>query len=191
MSKIYFRYGTMNSGKTTALIQVAYNYEERGMKVLVLKPAIDTKGEEYISSRVGLKRRVDKLIKKEDDLTNLNLEGISCILVDEAQFLSKKQINELFEIAVLKEVPVICYGLRTDFSGEVFEGAARLLEIAHSLEELKTICRCGKKAVLNLRKVNGIPEFKGTQVCIDDKIEVEYEALCGRCYLTLKNESLK
>lgn len=188
MSKLYFRYGAMNSGKTTSLIQVAFNYEERGMKVKILKPAVDSKGDEYIVSRIGVKRKVDKLIQKGENLFDLDYSNISCIIVDEAQFLEKKQVEDLFKIAVLKNIPVICYGLRTDFRAQGFEGSTRLLEIAHSIEELKTICRCGKKAVLNIRKVNGKITFEGTQVEIDDKESIEYEAVCGKCFYQLKNK---
>lgn len=191
MSKLYFRYGAMNAGKTTSLIQVAYNYEERGMKTIIMKPEIDSKGNEYIISRVGLKRKVDHIIKKDDNLYNMEYKDIACIIVDEAQFLSEKHVEELFKIAVIKNIPVICYGLRTDFLTVGFPGSKRLLELAHSIEELKTICSCGKKAVLNLRYVNGIPIFEGNQVVIDNSDNVYYEAVCGKCYLYLKEKYSK
>lgn len=188
MAKLFFRYGTMNSGKTTNLIQVAYNYEERGMKVCILKPSQDTKGNDHITSRINISRKVDKLIGEKDNILDIDFKNISCILVDEAQFLKKEQVDQLMEIVVFKDIPVICYGLRTDNRGEAFEGSARLLAIAHKLEELKTICRCGRKAIFNLRKVDGVPEFGGNQVCIDDQKSIEYEAMCGKCYLELKKE---
>lgn len=191
MAKLYFRYGAMNAGKTTALIQVAYNYEEMGMKALVMKPEIDTKGEKYIVSRIGLKRKVDVLLNKSYDLFNKNYVGISCIIVDEAQFLTIEQVYDLFKIAVLKDIPVICYGLRTDFNADGFPGSSRLLELAHSIEELKTICSCGKKATMNLRYVNNVPEFFGEQVVIDDDKKIRYESKCPKCYLELKEEYLK
>lgn len=191
MAKLYFRYGAMNAGKTTALIQVAYNYEEMGMKALVMKPEIDTKGEKYIVSRIGLKRKVDVLLNKSYDLFNKNYVGISCIIVDEAQFLTIEQVYDLFKIAVLKDIPVICYGLRTDFNADGFPGSSRLLELAHSIEELKTICSCGKKATMNLRYVNNVPEFFGEQVVIDDDKKIRYESKCPKCYLELKKEYLK
>lgn len=191
MAKLYFRYGAMNAGKTTALIQVAYNYEEMGMKALVMKPEIDTKGEKYIVSRIGLKRKVDVLLNKSYDLFNKNYVGISCIIVDEAQFLTIEQVYDLFKIAVLKDIPVICYGLRTDFNADGFPGSSRLLELAHSIEELKTICSCGKKATMNLRYVNNVPEFFGEQVVIDDDKKIKYESKCPKCYLELKEEYLK
>lgn len=181
MAKLYFRYGSMNSGKTTALIQTAYNYEERGMKVLILKPKIDTKGKNEIVSRLGAKRKVDCLLGPKDKVKNY--KNCNCILVDEAQFLTKEQIEELFKIVCLEDIPVICYGLRTDFMSQGFEGSQRLLELAHSIEELKTICRCGRKAILTIRKVNGKPVFSGNQVEIDDNSKIEYESVCGTCYL--------
>ena len=194
MAKLYFRYGAMNSGKSTALMQVAHNYEERGMKVRVLKPAIDTKGDNKLVSRLGVKRKVDRLIKSDDNIYDLfdEISGkdlISCILVDEAQFLTEDQVDQLMKIASKKNVPVICYGLRTDFQTKGFPGSRRLLLIAHSLEELKTICRCGKKAVLNGRKINGRFVFEGDQVAIDDGEKVEYEALCVDCYYKNLEES--
>lgn len=193
MAKLYFRYGAMNSGKSTALMQVAHNYEERGMKVRVLKPSIDTKGADKLVSRLGVVRKVDRTISKDDNIFDMfdeivAGEKISCILVDEAQFLTEEQVDQLLMISSEKNVPVICYGLRTDFQTKGFPGSQRLLLVAHSLEELKTICRCGKKAVLNGRKINGKFVFEGEQVAIDDKDEIEYEALCVDCYFKHKNK---
>ena len=193
MSKLYFRYGAMNSGKSTHLMQVAYNYEERGMKVILIKPFTDTKGGEKLVSRLGVERKVDFVIYENDDiLENVKkykeINGnIDCILVDEAQFLKSKQIDNLFEIAVGLDIPVICYGLRTDFRMQGFEGSMRLLLLAHSIEEMKTICKCGRKAVLNGRKVNNRFVFEGEQVAIDNVNNVEYESLCGHCYFKYKN----
>ena len=194
MSKLYFRYGAMNCGKSTNLLQVAYNYEERGMKVLVIKPMTDTKGANNVISRLGVTRVVDLLfsIKKNifNEIEKWNYEHgkVDCILADEAQFFKKEQIDQLFEIAVKMDIPTICYGLRTDFLMNGFEGSSRLLLIAHSLEELKTICNCGKKALLNGRKLNGKFIFQGEQVAIDDNDNIEYEALCPKCYYMYKNE---
>lgn len=196
MSKLYFRYGAMNCGKSTGLIQVAYNYEERGMSVLLAKPKIDTKEGDYISSRLGIKRKVDYTIAPTDNFIQI-LENhllkkgpVDCILTDEAQFFTTEQINQLFEIAVQKNIPVICYGLRTDFLTEGFEGSNRLLLIAHSIEELKTICSCGRKAIFNPRKVNGEFVFEGEQVCIDNDAKIQYISMCGHCYLKKKAISL-
>ena len=186
MSKLYFRYGAMNCGKTTALLQVAHNYEERGMKVVILKPKIDTKGDKNIVTRIGLKRKVDHLIEKDENLNkylNKLKDDIACVLVDESQFLNRDQIDELFMFTKLKDVPVICYGLRSDFKTMAFPGSLRLFEIADVMEELYTICRCGKRAKFNGRIVNGEFTSSGDQVAIDGENHVEYESLCGKCYL--------
>ena len=194
MSKLYFRYGAMNSGKSTNLMQVAHNYEERGMKVLLIKPSTDKKGGDKLVSRLGVERKVDLLINDEQNVYEEVKQWqevkykIDCILVDEVQFLKSHQIDELFEIAVCLDIPVICYGLRTDFRMQGFEGSTRLLLLAHSIEELKTICKCGRKAVLNGRKINGKFVFEGQQVAIDNVDSVEYESLCGHCYFKFKNE---
>ena len=186
MAKLNFKYATMNSGKTLDLIRTAYNYEENGYNVLLLKPAVDTKGEKCIESRVGLKRQVDYLIEKNDniiDKISSNLKDITCIFVDEVQFLSKKQIDELFLISKVFDINVICYGLRLNFKMEAFEGSKRLLEIAEELEELKTICKCGNIARYLGRKVNGNYVLEGAEIIIDGTDNVEYIPLCGDCYL--------
>ena len=194
MSKLYFRYGAMNSGKSTNLMQVAHNYEERGMRVLLIKPSTDKKGGDKLVSRLGVERKVDLLINDNqnvyEEVKNWenNKYKIDCILVDEVQFLKSHQIDELFEVAVCLDIPVICYGLRTDFKMQGFEGSTRLLLLAHSVEELKTICKCGRKAVLNGRKINGKFVFEGEQVAIDNVDNVEYESLCGHCYFKFKNK---
>jgi thymidine kinase len=195
VAKLYFRYGAMNSGKSTALLQAAYNYEERGQHVLLAKPAIDTKGASQIESRLGMTREVDFLIGPDDDArglftaqreqvrrTSRDHADVACLLIDEAQFLTPEQIDDLFRIAVLDGIPVLAYGIRNDFRTHAFPGSARLLAIAHTLEELKTICRCGRKAVFNGRKVGGRFVFDGDQVAIDGA-SVTYESLCGNCYL--------
>ncbi|MBW1640100.1 thymidine kinase [Microbacterium resistens] len=201
MAKLYFRYGAMNSGKSTALLQAAYNYEERGQHVLLAKPAIDTKGASQIESRLGMTREVDFLIGAEDDARALfqrerdrvrreatagllpqEPADVACLLVDEAQFLAPEQVDDLFRIAVEDGIPVLAYGIRNDFLTHAFPGSARLLAIAHTLEELKTICRCGRKAVFNGRRVGDAFVFDGEQVAIDGAA-VTYESLCGNCYL--------
>lgn len=194
MSKLYFRYGAMNCGKSTNLLQVAYNYEERGMKVIIIKPMTDTKGGNKVVSRLGVTREVDLLISEDmniyTEVENLieKSGAIDCILVDEAQFFKSKNIDQLFEVAVLMNIPVICYGLRTDFQMNGFEGSSRLLLLAHSIEELKNICLCGKKALLNGRMINGKYVFEGKQVAIDKQDNVEYHALCPKCYFEFKKE---
>lgn len=183
MSKLYFRYGAMNSGKSTALMQVAYNYEERGQKVIVVKPSVDTKDVKTLA-RMGLSRLVDVSPSPDDKIKDLILshDDVACVLVDEAQFLTPAQVEELFIIAVAHKIPVIAYGLRADFRTKGFPGSIRLLELSHSIEELKTICWCGRKAVFNARKVNGVFVREGAQVAIDGQ-QAEYESLCGECYI--------
>jgi len=194
MAKLYFRYGAMNSGKTTALIQVAHNYRERGMNTLIIKPKIDSKGDDQIVSRLDIERKVDVIAGREDNLFLImehrqeKKNDIHCILVDEAQFLTKDQVNQLFQAAVILNIPVICYGLRTDFLLKGFEGSKELLLLAHSIEELKTICKCGRKAVANGRKINGTFVFHGNQVAIEGEDNVIYESLCAQCYYTYKNQ---
>ena len=193
MGKLYFRYGAMNSGKSTALLQAAFNYEERGHRVLLAKPSVDTKGDRSIVSRLGVVREVDFTIAPDEAVLD-TFQGlrarviaehgrdVSCLLVDEAQFLSGDQVDDLLRIALLDGIPVLAYGIRTDFQTVAFPGSRRLLEIAHSLEELKTICRCGRKAIFNGRRISGRFVFDGDQVAIDGE-EVAYESLCGVCYL--------
>lgn len=199
MSKLYFRHGAMNSGKSTALLQAAHNYEERDQDVLLAKPAVDTKGEKAIVSRLGVDREVDFLVTPDLNLRDAfsthakehearTGKKVSCLLIDEAQFLTGKQVDEALQIAVLDNVPVLAYGIRTDFQTKGFPGSIRLLEIAHSLEELKTICRCGRKAMFNARKLNGVFTFDGAQVAIDGE-DVSYESLCPACYFLEKKVS--
>ena len=199
MAKLYFRYGAMNSGKSTSLLQAAFNYEERGQRILLAKPGVDTKGENAIVSRLGIKRIADFTIGPEDRVreqfaaqssgddpvalvTHVDAPPVACLLVDEAQFLSRDQVDDLLRIAVLDDVPVLAYGIRTDFRTHAFPGSARLMELAHSLEELKTICRCGRKAMFNTRRVGEAVVFDGDQVAIDGE-DVWYESLCATCYL--------
>lgn len=193
MAKLYFRYGAMNSGKSTSLLQAAHNYEERGHQVLLAKPAVDTKGDELIVSRLGVSRAVDILFEPDGDPVAVfaaaraqvlarTARDVSALLVDEAQFLPESHVDDLLRIAILENVPVLAYGIRTDFRTAAFPGSRRLLEIAHSLEELKTICRCGRKAVFNGRVIGGRFVFDGDQLAIDGAA-VTYESLCGACYL--------
>ena len=195
MAKLYFRYGAMNCGKSTNLMQVAYNYKERGMESIVLKPKIDTKGDNKVVSRLGINKKIDMVIENNTNIYNEvedwleNRGPIDCILADEVQFFKKDQIDQLFYIAIKLNIPVIAYGLRTDFKTNGFEGSKRILLLAHSIEELKTICRCGKKALFNARKVNGKFVSDGAQVAIDGENKVEYESLCGKCYDKLINNN--
>lgn len=195
MAKLYFRYGAMNSGKSTAVLQVAHNYEERGMKVLLIKHGVDTKGNDTVVSRLGLTRQVDIMVDDEIDLFgtikqwNKDVERLHCVIVDEAQFLAEHQIDQLLHVAVDLDIPVICYGLRADFKTNLFTGSKRLFELAHSLEELKTICRCGKKALYNGRKINGQYVFEGGQIAIEVGDDIEYESLCAKCYFLEKEHA--
>ncbi|WP_172119961.1 thymidine kinase [Actinomyces faecalis] len=198
MAKLYFRYGAMNSGKTTGLLQTAYNYEERDQKVVLIKAGIDTKGDDTVVSRLGVARKVDLLVSPEDDVRLLvrrlalgeraadpaaaARQGVDCVLVDEAQFLTPEQVDQLMELVLVDDLPVLAYGIRTDFRTVSFPGSRRLMEVAHSLEELKTICRCGRKAIFNARKVGDHFVFDGAQIAIDGA-DVTYESLCGKCYL--------
>lgn len=196
MAKLNFKYATMNSGKTMDLIRTAYNYEENNYKILVIKPAVDTKSDNFISSRTGLKRQVDYLVYKNDSIIELlkdDLENVACILVDESQFLTREQVDELFLITKKLDIPVICYGLRTNFQMNSFEGSRRLLEIAEELEELKTMCSCGNIARYVGRKVNDIFVTTGEEVVIDGaNSNTKYIPLCGSCYLTkVKKINLK
>ena len=192
MSKLFFRYGAMNSGKTTALLQVAHTYEERGQKVIIVKSAVYTKGNEQVVSRLGVSRDADIVLNPEQDLRSLlhercpdNSDGshsIDCILIDEAQFLTPDQVDQALQIAVMDLIPVLAYGIRTDFQTLSFPGSKRLMEVAHGLEEMKTICRCGRKAIFNARLKDGAVIREGSQVMIDGS-EAQYEARCARCYL--------
>lgn len=195
MAKLFFRFGAMNCGKSTALIQVDHNYRERGMNTILVKPGSDLKGEDMILSRLEIRRNVDILATESSNLYDLietyNKENgpIHCVLVDEAQFLTAQQADQLFEVAVLQDIPVICYGLRTDFRLDGFPGSERLLLLAHSIEELKTICKCGRKAVANGRKIGGRFVFEGDQLAIDGLDDVTYESLCAQCYFKYKHRA--
>ena len=186
MAKLTFKYATMNSGKTLDLIRTAYNYEENGYKVLVIKPSIDTKGGEQIVSRIGVSKKVDYLFKPEDSILKTlynKLDEIRCIFVDEAQFLTENQVDDLFIISKVFNKTIICYGLRLNFQMDAFEGSKRLLEIADVLEDLKTMCACGNIARYVGRKFNGEFEAVGSEVVIDGTEGFEYVPLCGDCYL--------
>ena len=179
MAKLYFRYGAMNSGKSTALMQVAHNYEEQGMQVLILKPQVDTKGGDELVSRLGVRRKADLLVPPEVDVfeavrTASRQQKLACVLCDESQFFTPKQAEQLFMVTVDLNIPVICYGLRSDFSLKGFPGSTRLLELAHTIEEMKATCNC--------RKVNGQFVFEGEQVAIDLENDVQYVSMCPQCY---------
>lgn len=186
MAKLYFKYGTMESGKSTKIIQEAYNYDRNNKSIIVAKPIIDSKGNDKIVSRIGIQRKIDVYIESDnlkEVYEKINKETF-CILIDEAQFLNKNQVFELFKITKLLEIPIMCYGLKSNFKGEFFEGSEALMIYADSLEEIVTICSCGKKARFNARKVNGDFVTDGEDVLIDGSNEnVEYVPLCGECYI--------
>ena len=194
MAKLFFRYGAMNSGKSTALLQVAHNYEERGLAVVLVKPQVDTKGNDQIVSRLGVTRAADIVLPPGMDLRALveafgakqvaSSPALACVLIDEDQFLTPEQVDQALEIAVFDGLPVVAYGIRTDFRTRAFPGSQRLLEVAHALEEMKTICRCGEKAIFNARLTDHGVTREGEQVMIDG-VDASYEALCGRCYLSM------
>lgn len=182
MAKLYFRYGTVGSAKTLNLLAVAHNYRQQGKQVQVLKPKLDVRfGEAVVRSRAGLEQTADLLI---DDNTLLDLktfEKISCVLVDEIQFLKSNFINQLRRLATEVNVPVICYGLRTDFRGALFEASKRLFELADSIEEVKTTCSfCNKKATMNLKHLDGRATIAGPSIELG--AEEKYLPACYHCY---------
>ena len=234
MATLRFRYSPMNAGKSSNLLQVAHNYNERGMNVLLMKPSLDTKGDDRVVAR-GMKdsRKVDYLVTPNMNIYDLVVEYLkknnkeytdnsflierikkiesdpkkidamynvindylvnqgydnrfdkilSAILIDEAQFLTEKQVKELSDITVILDIPVICFGLRTDFKGNLFPGSEALFRYANSLEELTTVCVCGKKSLHNARLVNGKYVSDGDQVAIDEKDDVTYISLCPEHY---------
>ncbi|MBO6825322.1 MAG: thymidine kinase [Sneathiella sp.] len=182
MAKLYFYYSTMNAGKSTTLLQSSFNYEERGMKTLLLTAAIDDRfGVGKIASRIGLEAEAFLFSDDTDVLTLIRKEkekrAVDCVMVDEAQFLTRDQVFQLSEVADKLGIPVLCYGLRTDFQGNLFEGSQHLLAWADELKELKTICHCGRKATMVIRvDESGEPIRQGAQKEIggNDK----YVALC-------------
>ena len=187
MANLEYRYGPMNSGKSMAILQMAYNYEENGKKVILVKSVIDTKGGNYLVSRVGPKRKIGIFLNNNESLKDDKYMGMICdrdiILIDEAQFLSKKQVEDIWFITKNMNIPVICFGLKTNFKSEFFEGSKRLFELADSLVEMTTLCSCGNKAEFNARKVNGKFVRSGKEFVIDGEDKVEYIPLCSKCYL--------
>ncbi len=187
MAKLYFRYGTVGSAKTLNLLAVAHNYRQQGKNVLLLKPLLDNRfGTDIIRSRAGLEQPADIMVTDSTKIPDSKLEGISCVLVDEAQFLSAQVINQLREIAIHKNIPIICYGLRADFRAHLFDGSRRLFELADTVEEIKTTCAfCNRKAIMNLKHSNGVATIEGPSV--DLGAEEKYFPACYNCY----NEQLK
>jgi thymidine kinase len=182
VAKLYFRYGTMDSAKSMNLLAVAHNYRKQGKRVVLLKPRLDIRfGAAKISSRSGLEAEADMLVDEDTTLAPEDFVGVDCILVDEAQFLPPTVIEDLRRITVDPGVPVICYGLRTDFRTRLFPGAQRLMELADGIEEVKVTCQyCSKKAICNLRFVNGTPTVRGPQIQLG--AEEQYAPVCWSHY---------
>jgi len=191
MAKVYFYYSAMNAGKSTVLLQSSYNYHERGMRTLLFMPAIDTRaGLGRVKSRIGLEAAAITLQPDDNIFTHVYAEhttpragaeppAIACVLIDEAQFLTRRQVEQVTEIADQLNIPVLCYGLRTDFQAQLFPGSAALLALADSLIELKTICHCGRKATMNLRigpDGRGVKEGAQVEIGGNDR----YVAMCRR-----------
>ena len=166
MAKLYFRYGTMDSAKSLNLLAVAHNYRKQGKSVTLMKPRLDVRfGAETIASRAGLTAQADIMIESDGRLDPATFANVDCILVDEAQFLSPLVVEDLRRIPVAPGVPVICYGLRPDFQTRLFPGAQRLMELADRIEEIKVTCQyCQKKAICNLRLVDGQATIAGPQI---------------------------
>ncbi len=182
MAKLYFRYGTMDSAKSMNLLAVAHNYRKQGKRVVMMKPRLDTRfGAGKISSRSGLEAEADVMVDDDTVLDPRDFAGLDCVLVDEAQFLSPSLIEDLRRITVDPGVPVICYGLRTDFRTKLFPGAQRLMELADGIEEVKVTCQyCQKKAICNLRFVNGTPTVVGPQIQLG--ADEHYAPVCWAHY---------
>ena len=186
----------MNSGKSDTLIKTAYNYTEQGLNIATIKPSIDTKGDDLIIARGGAKRTVDILATPTTDIHKrvaqlMKTKGytkLACVLVDEAQFLTSDQIDQLFAVAKDDDISVIAYGLRTDFRTDLFPGSRRLLELADNIEKIPTMCHCGAQAEFNCRKRGNRFIFVGDQVAIDGEEAITYDSLCGVCYTREKTK---
>lgn len=191
MAKLFFYYSTMNAGKSTALLQAAHNYAERGMKAMLWTAHLDHRSRRLIASRIGLEAEAHLFTPETDFWERCASRKVDCILVDEAQFLTKAQVHQLTRVVDEENTPVMCYGLRTDFQGELFPGSAALLAWADTLSELKTICACGRKATMVVRvSPDGLVEREGQQVEVGGNDR--YVVFCrkhywesvqtGRCY---------
>lgn len=188
MAKLYFKFGAMGCSKTAQALITKFNYEERDMKVLLLKPSVDTRdGADIVRSRIGLESRA-VCIPADSDVYALYTEqypDCRVVIVDECQFLTPEQVDELGQIVIDCDVPVLCFGLSTDFQTHLFPGSRRLFEIAESITEIKSVCRCGAKATVNARfDDEGHVVFTGDQVCLGGNDR--YMAMCRRCWLKCK-----
>ena len=196
MAKLYFKFGAMKCGKTTDIIKTYYNYKEKCMNFLIMKPGDDKKAGSKIQSRSGAELDTDYVVNTDVNVYNLIAyhlinNNLDCIIVDEAQFLTSKQVDELSNVVDTFNIPVLCYGLRADAFTNLFPGSKRLFEVADVMEELKAVCKCGSKATYNLRfnRIDGelIPVFEGEQISIDG-IDAEYDSVCRPCYKKLRRE---
>lgn len=190
MAKLYFKFGAMGCSKTAQALITKFNYEERNMKVLLLKPAIDNRdGANTVKSRIGLKNEA-VAVREDEDLYIKYIENYSdcnVIIVDECQFLTPEQVDQLADIVIKKNIPVLCFGLSTDFTTHLFPGSKRLFEIAQSISEIKSVCTCGAKATVNARiDANGKIVTEGSQVCIGGNDR--YVAMCRKCWLKRQAE---
>ena len=192
MAKLFFRYGTMEASKSANLLMTAFNYKQKNIPILLWKPSKDTRQKGIIYSRVELKQKCS-LIKENENLIkkleneNIN-DNVKVILIDEAQFLTKKQVEELLDIVVLKNIDIMCYGLKIGYKLNGFEGSKELLTLAHDIQEIKTICKCGKKATTHLLKQNGKYVFDGEDIIIGDK---EFQSVCYECYYKELSKEVK
>ncbi|AAQ17820.1 thymidine kinase [Aeromonas phage Aeh1] len=185
MAKLFFTHASMNVGKSTQLLQVAFNYNERNQNVLLYKPAFDTRTEGTIGSRIGIQRECRCVHVNENMFTMIEKESklseIACVLVDEAQFLTEKQVWELSDVVDKLDIPVMCYGLRTDFLGNLFPGSRALLSISDEIRQLSGICDCGRKSCMVARvDDNGNVIRRGEQICIG--AEQRYISFCRKCW---------
>lgn len=193
MAKLYFKYGAMGCSKTAQALITKFNYEERGMKVLLIKPAIDTRdGVDLVKSRIGLKAEAYAVDSHENlyDFYTKKHSDCNVVIVDECQFLTPEQVDQLGDIVIKLSVPVLCFGLATDFTTHLFPGSRRLFEIAESISEIKSVCKCGAKATVNARfDDNGHVVYKGEQVVLGGN--GRYTAMCRKCWLKIKAEQEK
>ena len=190
MAKLYFKFGAMGCSKTAQALITKFNYEEKNMKVLLIKPSIDTRdGADMVVSRIGLKAKAT-VITPDMNIYYLYEEKFydsDVIIADECQFFTAKQVDELADIVMYKKIPVLCFGLSTDFTTHLFEGSRRLFEIAESITEIKSVCKCGAKATVNARfDDKGNIVYKGEQVVLGGNDR--YEAMCRKCWLKRKAE---
>lgn len=190
MAKLYFRYGAVGSAKTLNLLAVAHNYRQQNKRILLIKPALDIRyGRNNIKSRAGLEQEADILVDHQTNLLILDFTGIECLLIDEAQFLPLSVVDQLRQITNEHGIPAICYGLRTDFRTHLFEGSKRLMEVADSIEEVKSTCHfCNRKATMNLKHVDGRATTQGP--AIDLGAEEKYYPACYTCYSNQIKETL-